>query len=129
MERVNLKLKFLLVDDSLSIRRIIGKYLANKGFTHVLEAGNGSEALKILDSTRVDVIVSDLHMPVMDGMTFLEQVKANARTRNIRFIMLTVEATQKTMIKALSMGIDSYIVKPATEKIFMDELERVIHLT
>ncbi len=128
MEKVNLKLKILLVDDSLSIRRIIGKYLANKGFTHVLEAGNGSEALKILDSNRVDVIVSDLHMPVMDGMTFLEQVKANTRTRDIRFIMLTVEATQKTMNKALSMGIDSYIVKPVTEKIFMDEFERVIHL-
>jgi two-component system chemotaxis response regulator CheY len=129
MEKGILELKILLVDDSLSMRRIIGKYLANKGFTHVLEAGNGLEALKILDSTRVDVIVSDLHMPVMDGMTFLEQVKANARTRDIRFVMLTVEATQKTMNKALSMGIDSYIVKPATEKIFMDELERVIHLT
>lgn len=129
MEKGILELKILLVDDSLSIRRIIGKYLAKKGFTHVLSAGNGSEALKILDSTQVDVIVSDLHMPVMDGMTFLEQVKANARTRGIRFVMLTVEATQKIMNKALSMGINSYIVKPVTEKIFMDELERVIRLT
>ena len=129
MEKVNLELKILLVDDSLSMRRIIRKFLTNQGFTNVLEAGNGAEALEIIDSTRVELIVSDLHMPIMDGMTFLEQIKANTRTRDIQFIMLTVEATQTTMNKALSMNIDSYIVKPVSENIFIEELMRVIHST
>ncbi len=127
MEKVNLEHKILIVDDSLSMRRIIRKFLANNGFTHVLEAGNGSKALEIIHSTQVDLIVSDLHMPIMDGMAFLERIKANAKTRDIRFIMLTVEATQKTMNKALSMAVDSYIVKPVTEKVFMEELMRVIN--
>ncbi|MCP4722896.1 MAG: response regulator [Desulfobacteraceae bacterium] len=129
MEKVNLELTILLVDDSLSMRRIIRKFLTNQGFTNVLEAGNGAEALEIIDSTRVELIVSDLHMPIMDGMTFLEQIKANTRTRDIRFIMLTVEATQATMNKALSMNIDSYIVKPVSENIFFEELMRVINST
>ncbi len=127
MEKVNLELKILIVDDSLSMRRIIRKFLTNNGFTHVLEAGNGFEALEILHLTQVDLIVSDLHMPIMDGMAFLERIKANAGTRDIRFIMLTVEAIQKIMNKALSMEVDSYIVKPVTEKVFMEELIRVIH--
>ncbi len=127
MEKVNLELKILIVDDSLSMRRIIRKFLANNGFTNVLEAGNGFEALEIIHSTQVDLIVSDLHMPIMDGMAFLERIKANTKTRDIRFIMLTVEATQKTMNKALSMAVDSYIVKPVTEKVFMEELMRVIN--
>ncbi len=126
MEKVNLKLTILLVDDSLSMRRIIRNFLANKGFTHVLEARDGVEALRVMDSTRVDLIVSDLHMPGMDGMKFLEQIKSNAETCHLGFIMLTVEATQKTMNKALSMDVDSYIVKPVTEKVFMKELVRVI---
>jgi len=126
MEKVNLELKILLVDDSSSMRRIIRAFLKNKGFSHVLEARDGVEALGIIDSTRVDLIVSDLHMPGMDGMTFLEQIKSNSLTRNIGFIMLTVEATQKTMNKALSMDVDSYIVKPVTEKVFAEELVRVI---
>jgi two-component system, chemotaxis family, chemotaxis protein CheY len=128
MEKVNLALKILLVDDSPTMRRIIGKFLTNNGFVHVLEAGNGIEALEIMDSG-VDLIVSDLHMPIMDGMTFLEQIKANTRTCDIPFIMLTVEATQKIMNKAFAMKIDSYIVKPITEKVFMEELLRVIHLS
>jgi len=127
MEKVNLALKILLVDDSPTMRRIIGKFLTNNGFVHVLEAGNGLEALELMDLTGVDLIVSDLHMPIMDGLIFLEKIKANSRTRDIPFIMLTVEATQKTMNKALSMKIDSYIVKPITEKLFMEELLRVIH--
>jgi len=127
MEKVNLALKILLVDDSPTMRRIIGKFLTNNGFVHVLEAGNGFEALEIMDSTGVDLIVSDLHMPLMDGMRFLEKIKANSRTHDIPFIMLTVEANQKTMNKALSMKIDSYIVKPITERLFIEELVRVIH--
>ncbi|MBA3009236.1 MAG: response regulator [Proteobacteria bacterium] len=126
MEKPNAELKILLVDDSLSMRRIIVKFLANNGITQVLEAGDGVEALAAIASTRVDLIVSDLNMPRMNGMAFLEQIKANPHTRDIRFIMLTVEAIQKTMNKALSLGVDSYIVKPVTEKIFMEELIRVV---
>ncbi|MCP3942331.1 MAG: response regulator [Desulfobacteraceae bacterium] len=128
MGKIDLKLKILLVDDSRSMRRLIRRFLINKGFTHVLEAGNGFEALEILDSTKVDLIISDLHMPIMDGLTFLEQVKANIRTCDILFIMLTIEATQKTMNKALAMDIDSYIVKPVPENVFIEELVRVIHI-
>ena len=121
-------MRILLVDDSRSMRRIIRAFLARRGWDNVLEAGNGQEALEILDRAGADLIVSDLHMPVMDGMAFLAAVKEHPGFRQIPFVMLTVEAIQKTMNKALAMGVDSYVVKPVKEATFIAELERVLRL-
>lgn len=119
-------LRILIVDDSLSMRRIVRRFLENSGCGHVLEAGDGLAALDVLAAEPVDLIVSDFHMPRMDGMAFLEQVKESPEYRDIPFVMLTVEAIQKSMNQALSMGVDSYIVKPVTESVFISELARVL---
>lgn len=126
MEDINREIKILIVDDSSAMRRIVTKFLNNKGFSNLIEAVDGLAALEVVQNQTVDLIVSDLNMPNMNGLEFLKIIKEDSRTRLIPFIMLTVEAIQKTMNKALGMGVDSYIVKPVTEKIFMDELIRVM---
>jgi len=126
MEDVNRNMKILIVDDSRTMRRIIKKFLNNNNFDNLVEAAHGKKALDILQSDSIDLIISDLNMPVMDGLELLEIIKGNDRTRDIPFIMLTVEAIQKTMNKAIALKVDSYIVKPVGESLFINEMLRVI---
>lgn len=119
-------LRFLVIDDSRSMRRIVRKFLENSGVTRIAEADNGQSALEIIRFQPLDMIISDLNMPVMSGMELLEILKAEPELENICFIMLTVEAIQKTMNQALKMGADAYIVKPVTEKLFIEQLKQVL---
>jgi two-component system chemotaxis response regulator CheY len=126
MDDINRELKILIVDDSSSMRRIVRQFLVNNGFSNLLEARDGMDALQVVRNNTIDLIISDLNMPRMDGLRFLEILKADETTRDIPFIMLTVEAIQKTMNKAIAMGVDSYIVKPIEEHLFIGEMMRVI---
>ncbi|MFH2092184.1 MAG: response regulator [Pseudomonadota bacterium] len=126
MEQINYMMGILIVDDSLSMRRVIKKFLFNHEFSNFFEAEDGQKALEIVQNETIDLIISDLNMPVMNGLTFLEKIKKNPATKDIPFIMLTVEAIQKTMNKAIALNVDSYIVKPITEKLFINEMLRVI---
>lgn len=127
MEPIDSDIRILIVDDSHTMLRILRKFFQTHGFHNILEAKGGIEALEIIrGESRVQLIVSDLNMPRMNGLELLASVKKDDRIKDIPFVMLTVEAIQKTMNKAIAMGVDSYIVKPVTEKIFMDEIFRVI---
>lgn len=126
MTTIDYSMGILIVDDSLSMRRIVKKFLLNNEFSNFYEAEDGEQALSILRNDGIDLIISDLNMPVMDGLTFLEKVKKSPETEQIPFIMLTVEAIQKTMNKAIALSVDSYIVKPVTEDQFMAEVNRVV---
>ena len=127
MEDIDFNIQILIVDNSYSMRRIINRFFEKKGFHHMLEAGNGIEALEMIQTgNAVQLIVSDLNMPRMNGFELLKIVKKDSRIKDIPFVILTVEAIQTTMIKALDMGADSYIVKPVSEKMFMDEIFRVL---
>ncbi len=120
-------LRFLVVDDSRSMRRIVRRFLQNNGVTKIAEAGNGQSALELVQFQPLDMIISDLNMPVMDGMEFLENVKMDPEFQDVHFIMLTVEAVQKTMNQALEIGADAYIVKPVAEELFIRELKNVLN--
>ena len=126
MEDINYAMGILIVDDSLSMRRVVKRFLINNEFSNFFEAQDGEKALQVVQTESIDLIISDLNMPNMNGLTFLEKIKANPATKNIPFIMLTVEAIQKTMNKALALNVDSYIVKPITEKLFVQEVIRVV---
>lgn len=126
MEEINTMMAILIVDDSLSMRKVIKKFLLNNEFSNFYEAENGEQALQMLRSETIDLIISDLNMPKMDGLTFLEKVKTNPELKQIPFIILTVEAVQRTMNKAMKLNVDSYIVKPITEDLFIKEMHRVI---
>ena len=103
-------MKILVVDDSITMRRIIVNMLKASGCGDIVEAGNGSEALNLMDG--VQLVLTDWNMPVMDGLTFLKEVRANPVYAGIPIIMVTTEGAQKEVIEALSNGATDYVVKP-----------------
>lgn len=110
------QIKALVVDDSSVMRKIIERSLRQAGLelTSVYEAGNGAEALGILNEHQVDLILSDINMPVMDGLEFVKHLQANGAIKNTPVVMITTEGSESNVVQALSLGAKGYIRKPFT---------------
>jgi two-component system, chemotaxis family, chemotaxis protein CheY len=110
------EIRALIVDDSSVMRKIVERSLRQAGINlvKVHEAGNGAEALVILDSTPVDLILSDINMPVMDGLEFVKQVHGREALRHVPIVMITTEGSESHVVQALSCGARGYIRKPFT---------------
>ena len=104
----------LVVDDSMSMRAIIKKVIAMSGFDvgEIAEAGNGLEALAKLDDFWADVILTDIHMPEMDGIKLLEKIKNDPVMASMPVVMITTESRDEVVSGALAMGAAGYIKKP-----------------
>jgi two-component system, chemotaxis family, chemotaxis protein CheY len=110
------EIRALIVDDSSVMRKIVERSLRQAGINlvKVHEAGNGAEALLILDSTPIDLILSDINMPVMDGLEFVKQVHGREALRHVPIVMITTEGSESHVVQALSCGARGYIRKPFT---------------
>lgn len=115
----------LVVDDSASIRATITMTLENAGFS-VLEADDGHEAMTRLEQQRVHLIISDLNMPSMDGMTLLRQVKAQEATRYLSFIMLTTENSPQIRQEGFEAGARIWLTKPFEPLALLDHIYKVV---
>jgi PleD family two-component response regulator len=115
---------FLIVDDFDTMRRITINQLRQLGAKKMLEAANGAEALRILSSEHVDIIISDWNMPVMSGLQLLLTVRANARVASIPFMMITAEAERERVQQAVDAGVSELLVKPYSAGLFADRLQR-----
>lgn len=115
----------LVVDDSASIRATITMTLKNAGFS-VLEADDGHEAMTRLEQQRVHLIISDLNMPGMDGMTLLRQVKAQEATRYLPFIMLTTENSPQIRQEGFEAGARIWLTKPFEPLVLLDHIYKVV---
>jgi len=107
-------LRVLIVDDSSVMRKIVDRSLRQAGLQirEVLEAGNGVEALARIQETRVDLILSDINMPTMDGLELVRQLQAVENAQGVPIIMITTEAGESHVVQALSNGARGYIKKP-----------------
>ena len=99
----------LIVDDSVSIRQMVAFTLTQAGFD-VLEGANGQEALAALDGRRVDLVITDLNMPVMDGLTFIRQLRGRPATRFTPVLMLTTESQLSKKQEGKTAGATGWIV-------------------
>jgi len=108
--------KVLIIDDSSTMRKIVTRSLRQAGldFDTILEAGDGQEALQMLAKESVDIILSDINMPNMDGIEFLRQKSANAAIKSIPVVMITTEAGADILAEAKSLGAKGSIKKPFT---------------
>jgi two-component system chemotaxis response regulator CheY len=106
----------LIVDDSSVMRKIVARALQQGGVSlaEVLEAGNGSEALDILRQQKVDLVLSDINMPVMDGLEFVRQLQGVENAKGIPVLMITTEGSESHVMQAISNGARGYIRKPFT---------------
>jgi two-component system chemotaxis response regulator CheY len=120
-------LKVLIVDDSSVMRKIVDRSLRQAGLElkQVLEASNGVEALSRVQQNRVDLILTDINMPTMDGLEFVRQLQAVENAKGVPIVMITTEAGESQVVSALSSGARGYIRKPFTP----DQIkERIIPL-
>jgi two-component system, chemotaxis family, chemotaxis protein CheY len=106
----------LIVDDSSVMRKIVERSLRQAGINLALvfEAGNGAEALSLLAETRVDLILCDINMPVMDGLEFVKQLPRVENAKGVPVVMITTEGSEAHVVQALSCGARGYIRKPFT---------------
>ena len=109
-------MRVLIVDDSSVMRKIVERSLRQAGINiaQVLEAANGAEALGVLNQSKVDLILCDINMPVMDGIEFLRQLQSVANAKGVPVVMITTEGSESHVVQALSIGARGYIRKPFT---------------
>lgn len=110
------KVRALIVDDSSVMRKIVERSLRQAGIdlVQVLEAGNGAEALGVLNDGAVDLILCDINMPVMDGLEFVRQLQSVESAKGVPVVMITTEGSESHVVQALSCGARGYIRKPFT---------------
>lgn len=119
------KMKFLVVDDFSTMRRIVRNLLKELGFTNVDEAEDGQVALQKLNSLPFDFVVTDWNMPNMDGLTLLQNIRATPTLKHLPVLMITAEAKKENIIAAAQSGASGYIVKPFTAGTLSDKLEKI----
>ncbi len=121
-------LRFLIVEDSPTMRQLISFSLKRfKGCT-ILEAVDGVDALKKLQTEEVDMILTDINMPVMDGLKLVSLIRQNPKTKSMPIIIITTEGAQEDRERGLALGADAYISKPIQSsnllKVISDLLEK-----
>lgn len=111
-----MSIRAMIVDDSAVMRKIVERSLRQAGLdlAKVLEAGNGAEALGVLRAETVDLILSDINMPVMDGLEFIRQVQGKTPPVEAPIVMITTEGSESHVVQALQLGAKGYIRKPFT---------------
>jgi two-component system chemotaxis response regulator CheY len=119
-------MKILIVDDSLTIRRIITNALKTIGFPETVEASNGKEALQKLSNGNIDFIITDWNMPEMNGLDFIKEVRANPLHSTMPILMITTRGTEHDVIEALQAKVNSYIVKPFTPQELKEKIEGIL---
>ena len=119
--------KILSVDDSKTIRLIVGK--AFKPYDcQMCEAGNGEEGLAVAAKERPDLIILDVTMPVMDGVTMLTKLKEDTELKSIPVIMLTAESGRENVLQIAKLGVRDYLVKPFKEDQLIEKAGRIVTL-
>lgn len=122
---VDKNLKFLVVDDFSTMRRIVRNLLKELGFTNVDEAEDGVVALNKLKNGNFEFVVSDWNMPNMTGIELLRAIRSDATLKHLPVMMVTAEAKKENIIEAAQAGASGYIVKPFTAATLEEKLNKV----
>ena len=117
-------MKIMLVDDSRTIRNIQKKVLAKLGYTDIVEAKDGVEALEKYKESPPDLMLIDWNMPNMDGITLIRTIRATDKT--IPMIMCTTEAEKTRVVEALKAGVNNYMVKPFTAETLAEKIHQTL---
>ncbi len=117
------------MDDSAAIRKILQRVLrqAEVPIGEVFEAGDGQEALTVLKSQKVGLILSDINMPNMDGLQFLTEVRAIEEWKTVPIVMITTEGSQNKVLEAVQLGATGYVRKPFTAEQIKEKLAGIIN--
>jgi two-component system chemotaxis response regulator CheY len=124
--QVSPRMRFLIIDDSFTMRRIIANILARLGYTEVVHASNGREGLDRLAAETVDVVITDWYMPEMNGLDFVKTLRNSPATSHIPVVIVTVNAASDDIQHALELGVKGYILKPFTVETMKDKIDALM---
>jgi len=119
-------LKFLIVDDFSTMRRIVRGLLKEMGCHNADEAEDGAVALNMLKANKYDFVVSDINMPNMNGFDLLKAVKADESLKHLPVLMVTAEARKEDIVLAAQSGAAGYIVKPFTKATLEEKVQKIL---
>ncbi|MCC6171422.1 MAG: chemotaxis response regulator CheY [Gammaproteobacteria bacterium] len=119
-------IKFLVVDDFSTMRRIIKNLLHDLGYKNVSEADDGTTALPMLKSGKFDFLITDWNMPGMPGLDLLKQVRADAALAGMPVLMLTAEAKREQIVEAAQAGVNGYVIKPFTAATLKEKIDKIL---
>ncbi len=120
-------LKFLVVDDSVTMRRIVINSLKNLGYDSFVEAGDGKEALeKLAVDESINFVITDWNMPVVSGLELVKSIRGDGRLSKLSILMVTTRGVKEDIIEALNAKVNNYIVKPFTPQILKEKIDQIL---
>jgi len=122
---IDKNMKFLVVDDFSTMRRIVRNLLKELGFVNADEAEDGAIALQKLKAGGFDFVVSDWNMPNMDGLSLLQAIRADESLKKLPVLMVTAEAKKENIVAAAQAGANGYVVKPFTAATLDEKLNKI----
>lgn len=118
-------MKFLVVDDSATMRRIVVNSLQRIGFTDTVEAGDGQEALARYDAS-ISFVITDWNMPNMSGTDFTRALRARPDGATVPVLMVTARSVKEDILTAMEAGVNNYIVKPFTPQVLKEKIDALL---
>ncbi len=118
-------MKFLVVDDSATMRRIVINSLQRIGFSDTVEAGDGQDALAKFDSS-ITFVITDWNMPNMSGTEFTKVLRSREDGRHVPILMVTARSVKEDILTAMEAGVNNYIVKPFTPQVLKEKIDALL---
>ena len=119
-------MKFLVVDDYSTMRRIVKNLLHDQGYANVTEADDGKTALPLLQNGSFDFLITDWNMPGMPGLDLLKAVRSNDKLKKLPVLMLTAEAKREQIVEAAQAGVSGYVIKPFTAVTLKEKIDKIL---
>jgi two-component system chemotaxis response regulator CheY len=119
-------MKFLVVDDFSTMRRIIKNLLHDLGYANVTEADDGNTALPLLQQGEFDFLITDWNMPGMPGLDLLKAVRADTKLKQMPVLMLTAESKREQIVEAAQAGVNGYVIKPFTAVTLKEKIDKIL---
>lgn len=121
-------LRFLIVDDSVTMRRIVVNSLKNLGYDNFVEASDGKEALeKLTADDSINFVITDWNMPVVSGLELVKSIRGDDKLSKLSILMVTTRGVKEDIIEALEAKVNNYIVKPFTPQILKEKIDQIIN--
>ena len=121
----NLDMNILVVDDVPTMRRLIINVLFELGFKNIVDAENGAKAIRMVETEKIDFVITDWNMPEMSGLDLLKAIRSIASKEKLPVLMVTAENLQENIILAARAGVNNYILKPFDAKPLAATIERI----
>ncbi|MDP4173459.1 MAG: response regulator [Bacteroidota bacterium] len=122
-----MSLKFLVVDDSVTMRRIVANSLKNLGYDNIIEAVDGKDALaKLAADPAINFVITDWNMPVFTGLELTKSLRSDEKYAKIPILMVTTRGVKEDIIEALQAKVSNYIIKPFTPQVLKEKIDQIL---